>query len=119
MSTVKSYSVGNGDLFYINHNSDSFTIIDCCLPDDDREAILQDLQRARRGKGITRFISTHPDEDHLLGLKDLDEELSLVNFYCIKNQITKEDESEDFKHYCALRDSKAFFIHQGECLGSG
>ncbi len=114
MSTVKSYSVGNGDMFYISHNSDSFTIIDCCLPDDDREAILKDIQRARKGNGITRFISTHPDEDHLLGLKDLDGELGLVNFYCIKNLVTKEDESEDFEYYCTLRDSeKAFFIHQG------
>jgi beta-lactamase superfamily II metal-dependent hydrolase len=114
MSTVTSYSVGNGDMFYINHGSDSFTIIDCCLPDDDREAILKDIQRARRGKGVVRFVSTHPDEDHLVGLKDLDEELGLTNFYCIKNEITKEDESEDFKHYCALRDSdKTFFIYQG------
>ncbi len=101
-------------MFYINHGADSFTIIDCCLPDDDREAILEDIQNARRGKSVTRFISTHPDEDHLVGLKELDKELKLTNFYCIKNQVTKEDESEDFKHYCALRDSeKAFFIYQG------
>ncbi len=30
MSIVKSFSVGDGDMFYIEHNSDSFTIIDCC-----------------------------------------------------------------------------------------
>ena len=29
MSIVKSFSVGNGDMFYINHGSDNFTIIDC------------------------------------------------------------------------------------------
>jgi hypothetical protein len=28
MNTVKSYSVGNGDMLYIKHNSDNFTIID-------------------------------------------------------------------------------------------
>ena len=61
-----------------------------------------------------RFISTHPDEDHILGLEYLDDELGLRNFYCIKNNVTKEDESDDFKHYCALRDSdKAFFIRVG------
>jgi glyoxylase-like metal-dependent hydrolase (beta-lactamase superfamily II) len=114
MSTVKSYSVGNGDMFYINHNSDSFTIIDCCLADDNKEVILKDIKKAQAGKGITRFISTHPDDDHLLGLKHLDNELGLVNFYCVKNEIIKEDETEDFKHYCTLRDSdKAFFIHRG------
>lgn len=114
MSTVKSYSVGNGDMFYINHNSDSFTIIDCCLSDDNKAAIIADIKRVRSGKGISRFISTHPDEDHVLGLRYLDDQLDLLNFYCIKNKITKEDESDDFKHYCALRDSdKAFFIHRG------
>ncbi len=34
MSLVKSFAVGNGDMFYIRHNSDSFSIIDCCLSDD-------------------------------------------------------------------------------------
>jgi hypothetical protein len=40
MSVIKSHSVGNGDMFYIDHNSDNFTIIDCCLRDDDDETIL-------------------------------------------------------------------------------
>lgn len=25
MSVIKSFSVGDGDMFYINHNSDNFT----------------------------------------------------------------------------------------------
>jgi len=114
MSTIKSYSVGNGDMYYINHNSDNFTIIDCCLPEESRDAIVEDIKEAQLGKGVVRFISTHPDEDHLLGLKYLDDELGLLNFYCIKNDVTKEDESDDFKHYCALRDSdNAFVIKRG------
>src|ERR1700730_17873018 len=72
------------------------------------------LSHAQQGKGILRFISTHPDEDHILGLKYLDGELGLLNFYCINNNAAKEDESDDFKHYCALRDSdKAFYIRRG------
>jgi beta-lactamase superfamily II metal-dependent hydrolase len=114
MSTVKSYSVGNGDMFYIKHNSDNFTIVDCCLPDDIRAEVVEDIKSAQEGKGVVRFISTHPDEDHILGLEYLDGELGLHNFYCIKNNVTKDDESDDFKHYCALRDSdKAFFIYRG------
>ena len=104
MSTVKSYSVGNGDMYYIRHGSDNFTIIDCCLPDDVREAIVADIKQAEYAKGVVRFISTHPDEDHLLGLEYLDGELGLRNFYCVKNNVKKEDEFDDFKHYCALRD---------------
>lgn len=37
MSVIKSFSVGDGDMFYINHNSDNFTTIDCCYSDDDNE----------------------------------------------------------------------------------
>jgi glyoxylase-like metal-dependent hydrolase (beta-lactamase superfamily II) len=114
MSIVKSYSVGNGDMFHINHNSDNFTIIDCCLPDDLREDVVRDIKRAQAGKGVVRFISTHPDEDHILGLEQLDAELGLLNFYCVKNDVIKEDQSDDFKHYCALRESeKAFHIRRG------
>lgn len=28
MSIIKSFSVGDGDMFYIDHNSDNFSIID-------------------------------------------------------------------------------------------
>lgn len=35
MSVIKSFSVGEGDMFYIEHNSDNFTVIDCCYDEDD------------------------------------------------------------------------------------
>lgn len=113
MSIVKSFSVGNGDMFYINHNSDNFTIIDCSIPEDD-EFILKEIKRLSSAKNIARFISTHPDEDHIMGLTKLDDELGLLNFYVAKNNATKEEETPDFIRYCALRDSpKAFYIHKG------
>lgn len=37
MSIVKSFSVGDGDMFYIDHNSDNFTTIDCCYSDDENK----------------------------------------------------------------------------------
>ena len=46
MSLVKSLSVGNGDMFYIRHNSDKFSVIDCSLPDNRKDEIL-----AARGRG--------------------------------------------------------------------
>ena len=90
MSLVKSFAVGNGDMFYIDHNSDSFTIIDCSLADDTLEDIVSELETRSGEKGITRFISTHPDEDHMRGLTSLDQRLPIVNFYCVKNSATKE-----------------------------
>ena len=44
MSKVKSFSVSNGDMFYINHNSDNFTTIDCCLTDDVKDDILDEIK---------------------------------------------------------------------------
>jgi len=114
MSKIKSFSVGEGDMFYIKHNTDNFTIIDCSLSDENKEEIVEEINDEKLGKGITRFISTHPDEDHFQGLKYLDENTSIINFYCVKNNTTKEDETEDFKHYCQLRDSnKVFHLEKG------
>jgi beta-lactamase superfamily II metal-dependent hydrolase len=114
MSVIKSYSVGNGDMFYINHNSDNFTIIDCCIDDDTEDAILDEVVTLSKAKGITRFISTHPDDDHLRGLGLLDARIGILNFYCVKNSATKPEETDSFTRYCELRDSnKAFYISKG------
>ena len=114
MSVVKSFSVGNGDMFYIGHNSGSFTIIDCCLVADDAEDILNEVAERAAASSVVRFISTHPDEDHLRGLTLLDERVGIRNFYCVENATTKPDESEDFVRYRQLHDSrKAFFLSKG------
>src|ERR1700761_5732800 len=115
MSIVKSLSVGNGDMFYIKHNSDNFTMIDCKLSEENKETIIAELKRESKGKGITRFISTHPDDDHICGLTYLHEQMNLMNFYCVKNEATKPDETDDFDQYCSLRDDsqKAFYISKG------
>ena len=37
-----------------------------------------------------------------------------MNFYCVKNEATKEDDTDDFDEYCDLRDSdKAFYLKKG------
>src|SRR5882762_5984885 len=115
MSLVKSLAVGIGDMFYIKHDSDNFSIIDCSLPGDRGAAILDELIGASIGKGITRFISTHPDQDHLEGLVDLDDRIGILNFYCVKNKATKSEETDDFKRYKYLRDEgkKAFYLERG------
>lgn len=115
MSIIKSISVGNGDMFYIKHGTSNFTIIDCNMDDTNKEKITNEILSESKNKDILRFISTHPDEDHIHGLKYLDDTIHILNFYCVKNEATKSDETEDFKHYCNLRDSsdKAFYIYQG------
>ena len=107
MSIIKSFSVGCGDMFYIKHNSSNFTIIDCCLNGATTQTILNELLREKQEKFITRFISTHPDEDHIHGLSFLNQQIPLMNFYCVANNIEKEKPSDDFKFYCKLRDGAA------------
>lgn len=122
MSKVKSFSVGAGDMFYINHNSDNFTTIDCCLNYDDdtksaKEHILSELRNEMTNKGITRFISTHPDEDHISGLEEYNKEFGILNFYRVNNNASKNGyESEDFTRYRNLRDdSKISFELKKGC----
>src|SRR5215211_6243221 len=52
MSIVKSLAVGDGDMFYIRHNSDNFTIIDCSLYEENEEAIISELKAESADKGV-------------------------------------------------------------------
>lgn len=107
--------MGNGDMFYINHNSSNFTIIDCCIKEENKNRITEELKKQSKEKEILRFISTHPDDDHIRGLKYLDEQMKILNFYCVKNEATKESRTNDFDKYCELRDSteKTFYLKKG------
>ena len=114
MSIIKTYSVGNGDTFYIYHESDNFTIIDCNLVEDRRKEIINEIIDKSKDKKITRFISTHPDDDHFHGIEVLDEKKPIINFYCVKNAAIKDHETDSFKHYQELRDgNKAFNLVKG------
>lgn len=114
MSIIKSFSVGNGDMFYIKHSSDNFTVIDCYLSEENKEQIINEIIEESKNKRISRFISTHPDEDHILGLKYYDTKKGVLNFYCVNNEATKETTTEDFEKYCELRNSKkSYYIKKG------
>jgi hypothetical protein len=64
---------------------------------------------------MQRFISTHPDEDHIHGLEHIDESNLGWNFYCVKNNVRKKDETTSFKRYKKLRDDtqRAFISIRG------
>ena len=116
MATVKSFAVGDGDMFYIRHNSDNFTIIDCQLlgEADEKQVLIDELVQQSSDKGVKRFISTHPDEDHIEGIEYLDEQMPISNFYVVENSATKANESASFEHYRQLRDgSKAYYVEKG------
>ena len=113
MTIVKSFATGYGDTYYIDHSSDNFSIIDCRIR-EDRQDIIDEIVDRSSGKGITRFISTHPDDDHICGIVRLDDAIGILNFYVVKNEATKPDDTDDFRRYCQLRDSdKAFYLDRG------
>ncbi len=114
MSVIKSFSVGEGDMFYIQHNSDNFTVIDCYMHEDNKDRIMKEIEEKSKKKHIHRFISTHPDEDHILGIKSFRDKLGIANFYCVENEATKSEDTEDFEEYCDLRDGdKHYYIYEG------
>ena len=119
MSVIKSFSVGKGDMFYIRHGSANFTVIDCCLPDDRSVEILDEIAEKQKGTvdglgRIQRFISTHPDQDHISGLERFDDRFEYLNFYAVKNEATKSEETADFERYKQLRDGeRAYYIKRG------
>lgn len=102
MSIVKSFSVGNGDMFYIKHNSDNFSVIDCSINDDNLKEIIDEIKSESKNKGICRFISTHPDEDHIHGIEILNKEWKIINFYCVKNDTTKKDSTTSLMNIANL-----------------
>lgn len=114
MARIRSFNVGNGDMFYIRHNSDNFSIIDCCMKEENMDDIINEINNERSCKTLTRFISTHPDDDRIRGLKDLDDEIDILNFYCVENEAIKSNPTEDFDRYCELRDSnESFHVEKG------
>lgn len=114
MSVIKSFSVGEGDMFYIQHNSDNFTVIDCYMHEDNKDRIMKEIEEKSKKKHIHRFISTHPDEDHILGIKSFRDKLGIANFYCVENEAAKSEDTEDFEEYCDLRDGdKHYYIYEG------
>jgi hypothetical protein len=116
LTIVKSYSVGHGAMYYINHSSSNFTVIDCRLvAGETMEPIIDEIRRESRDKEIVRFISSHPDDDHIKGLVELDDAMNFLNFYCVQNAATKDPRTDAFERYCELRDHpiKAYYVEAG------
>lgn len=112
MSKIKSFSVGNGDMFYIYHDSENFSIIDCCYEDEESfDKNIAEIKRLSESKDITRFISTHPDDDHIRGIKKLFDAVDIPYFYVVQNKATKKVKTESFEYYRELRDGdKAYYV---------
>ena len=123
MSIVKSFSFADpnanirGDMFYIQHDSKNFTVIDCFLKDEGevngRKAEIINEIRSNSEGTICRFISTHPDNDHILGIEDLDKQWPIINFYAVENSRPRQDDNPSLDKYMELKKVRNFAIKRG------
>lgn len=109
MAKVVSYSVGNGDMFLVC-DSENYNIIDCNIISERKDELLNCLRELRVGSFYNafkpmNFISTHPDNDHVTGLELLHCNNLIDNFYCVKNDVFKDD-SLSLEAYMSLRDKR-------------
>ncbi len=138
MPIVHFLNVKEGNCSIIEHGSGHVSVIDVCNARREEDllatAISRLLEKAagsgnlkqkaypvnpieymkeRDIKSVFRFMATHPDMDHLDGIKDLFAEFSPANFYDIDNEkeIEFNDQSpyreEDWKFYKHLRDTNS------------
>jgi len=141
MPKVHFLNVKDGDCNIIEHTSGHVTVIDVCnaapvdmvkearsrlLAEATRRGLSGDFgqkdfpvnpisyMRERNFTSVFRFILTHPDMDHMDGIKEFFEEFSPGNFWDTDNCETKEFgegsnggfNEEDWTFYVGLRDDK-------------
>lgn len=140
MATVHYLNVKQGDCSVIKHNSSHTSVIDVCNAKPRAplaEALLASTAKAERGisgnfqqkkhpvnpisyllehgvSSIFRYIQTHPDMDHMDGIKALFDEFSPLNLWDTDNKKEMPSSSwvgspyneDDWKFYKHLRDTK-------------
>lgn len=139
MATIHYLNVKEGDCSAIQHDSGRVSVIDVCnakspeLDDSKLEMMLAKARTSISGNfqqkkypvnpiaylqehgvsDIFRYIQTHPDMDHMDGVKALFSEFSPLNFWDTNNQKQMSDDSwatspferSDWEFYKSLRDS--------------
>lgn len=123
MSVVKSFSFPKGeirgDMFYIQHNSNSFSVIDCYLlsnsehKENNRQKEIIDEIIEKSVDRVRRFISTHPDNDHIAGIEELFKCWDTSNFYAVDNDIPSDSNNPSLTKYLELKKDYNFAIERG------
>lgn len=121
MPIVKSFSfpVGDvrGDTYYIKHGSNNFTVIDCYLKDGDeadcrKDEIIKEIIGESKER-VRRFISTHPDNDHINGIEDLFASWPTENFYAVENERPADKNDKSLTKYQQLLKNCNYAVKEG------
>ena len=104
-------------MFYIKHNSRNFTVIDCYLKvgngkNDRRDEIIKEIKNESSNR-VCRFISTHPDNDHIAGIEYLDDNWGIINFYAVDNNRPTDNNDDSLSRYHHLLANNNFAIKRG------
>lgn len=138
MSRVHFLNVNEGDCSVIEHNSGHISVIDVCnarknstdesfnlnwgnvvesvsgnfRQKEHPENPVRYLRENIKADCIFRYIQTHPDMDHMDGIKDLFESFEVVNFWDTANNKRMDDSKgfgqyrkEDWEFYQSIRRS--------------
>ena len=139
MATIHFLNVKEGDCSVIEHNLGRVTVIDVCnakAPSTDESRYMMSMAKAatrvpgnfqqkkhpvnpvaylqeHKIAGIFRYIQTHPDMDHMDGIKVLFSQFGPVNFWDTENQkemaadswATSPYDRSDWDFYKNLRDT--------------
>ena len=149
MSTIHLLNVKNGDCTIFEHSSGRKTMIDICAGNIGveseaiktfREALsiskpkgnyqmcsnptnpIEYLKNTMRVSSLFRFVSTHPDMDHLDGFNQLANEISIENFWDSGARKSKPDfegspyKEEDWDRYVKFCEGREDGVRRISCL---
>ena len=129
--TFHFLNVKNGDCSIIEHSSGNVSVIDVCNAEKVTETLIEKarvLGNFQQNKhpvnpieylnkfeidSVFRFILTHPDRDHMDGIKDFFEHFNPINFWDTDNNKELEFEQgssyneDDWNFYKQIRDSNS------------
>lgn len=122
--------MGKGNCTIIEFPSKRLTVIDVDNSKVEGDRALTDpivyLQKKFEGQNIFRFILTHPDMDHMSGLDELSDKMSIINFWDTNHNKKMDDDDwetspynkEDWEKYLEFRESeenpKCLILRRGE-----
>lgn len=99
MLVVHFLDVGAGDCTIIEFPSGRVGMIDINISEGYTNPIKYLSDRIEKTSSLFRFILTHPHMDHLFGLKNLCDEVSLANFWDINHNFEPDKSSEHWEEY--------------------
>lgn len=101
MVKVHHINVGHGDTTFVELSDGQTMLIDCNYTDSAEEDILEYLdehiEKTDNGKKVLDYlVITHPDEDHLCGVKELSERFEIGTIW---ESGFRFDDGKDRPHY--------------------